>query len=292
MERYDIAIIGTGPAGVSAALTAQVRKKNILLIGSKNLSDKIEKAHAVKNYPGLSNVSGREMQSAFLNQLKEMEISITEDKVSAVYAMGEYFSIQGNGSGYEALSVILAAGMSVVKPYPGELEYLGNGVSYCVTCDAAFYKEREAIVIASSEKEEKEAEFLAQTADKVYYIPLYEGGAEFDGQIEVIRQKPRSVERIGERMKLVTEEGTVEADGIFLLREQVAPSQLVPGLRVDENRVRVDRGMQTNIRGLFACGDITGTPYQYVKAAGEGNVAALSAVDYLASHFTAMPGCS
>lgn len=76
--------------------------------------------------------------------------------------------------------------------------------------------------------------------------------------------------------------GSVEADGIFILREDIAPAQLVPGLSTEGNYVAVDRQMRTNIKGLFACGDITGEPYQYIKAAGEGNVAALSAVRYLA----------
>jgi len=281
MERYDIAIIGTGPAGVSAAITAKVRNKKILLIGSKNLSSKVEMAHAIDNYPGLPGISGKELQMAFLKHLEEMEISVTEDKANGIYAMGEYFAIQGHSGNYEALSVILAVGVSVAKPYPGELENLGRGVSYCATCDAALYRGKSAIIAATSIEEEKEAEFLAQTADKVYYVPMYKEPAKLHESIEVVRQKPVSIEKNENGMRLVTEEGAIEADGIFLLREQIAPSQLVPGLKVVDNHIQVDREMRTNIKGLFACGDITGMPYQYVKSAGEGNVAALSAVRYL-----------
>ncbi len=281
MERYDIAIIGTGPAGVSAAITAKVRNKKILLIGSKNLSSKVEMAHAIDNYPGLPGISGKELQTAFLKHLEEMEISVTEDKANGIYAMGEYFAIQGHSGNYEALSVILAVGVSVAKPYPGELENLGRGVSYCATCDAALYRGKSAIIAATSIEEEKEAEFLAQTADKVYYVPMYKEPAILHEGIEVVRQKPVSIEKNENGMRLVTEEGAIEADGIFLLREQIAPSQLVPGLKVTDNHIQVDREMRTNIKGLFACGDITGTPYQYIKSAGEGNVAALSAVRYL-----------
>ena len=80
---------------------------------------------------------------------------------------------------------------------------------------------------------------------------------------------------------LVTDSGEVSVDGVFILRESVAPSQLVPGLETEDNHVKVNRKLETSIPGCFACGDITGTPYQYIKAAGEGNVAALSAVAYL-----------
>lgn len=282
MERYDIIIIGTGPAGVSAAITARARNKNILLIGDKNLSSKVEMAHAIRNYPGLPDISGKELRRAFLHHLEKMEISVTEDKINGVYAMGEYFALRGSGTEYEASSVILAVGMSVAKPYPGELENLGQGVSYCATCDAALYRGKSAVVAATSVEEEKEAEFLAQMADKIYYVPMYQEATDLDEKIEIVRQKPVGIEKTGQRMRLVTDQGAIEADGIFLLRGQVAPSQLVPGLKVEDNHIGVDRQMRTNIKGLFACGDVTGTPYQYVKAAGEGNVAALSAVSYLA----------
>lgn len=283
MERYDVVIIGTGPAGVSAAVTLKVRGKNILILGGSRLSPKIEKAHTIDNYLGLPAISGKDMRERFLEHLQAMDIDITDDRVNAVYSMGEYFGIQGHKSSYEADSVILAAGMSAVKPYAGETENLGKGVSYCATCDAALYKGREAIVIAYSAYDESEAQFLAENADKVYYIPMY-GETEISADnIEVAGEHiPERIERRDNRMCLVSDKGEIEADGIFILREQAAPSQLVPGIQVLDGHVHVDRQMRTNISGLFACGDITGPPYQYIKAAGEGNVAALSAVKYLA----------
>lgn len=283
MERYDVVIIGTGPAGLSAAVTLKVRGKNILILGGSRLSPKIEKAHTIDNYLGLPAISGEDMRERFLEHLQAMDIDITDDRVNAVYSMGEYFGIQGHKASYEADSVILAAGMSAVKPYAGETENLGKGVSYCATCDAALYKGREAIVIAYSADDESEAQFLAERADKVYYIPMY-GKTEISADnIEVAGEHiPERIERRDNRMCLVTDKGGIEADGIFILREQAAPSQLVPGIQVLDGHVHVDRQMRTNINGLFACGDITGPPYQYIKAAGEGNVAALSAVKYLA----------
>lgn len=285
MERYDIAIVGTGPAGLEAAITATVRKKKVLLLGSKNLSSKVEKAHTVQNYLGLPEVTGEKMQEAFLKHLDQMEISVTEDRVNMVYPMGDYFAIQGHQDIYEATTVILACGLSVSKPIPGEIENLGKGVSYCATCDASLYRGKSAIVVAYSKESEKEAEFLAEIAQKVYYIAMYSEEIVFEKQenISVVNGgKITFVERIGMKMQITLSDTTLQADGIFILREDIAPAQLVPGLDQDKNQVRVDRNMKTNIEGLFACGDITGAPYQYIKAAGEGNVAALAAVNYLA----------
>ena len=174
MERYEIAIIGTGPAGLEAAITAKLRNKNIILFGNKELSSRIEKAHTIKNYLGLPEISGEEMQSSFQKHLEQMGIAITEERINAVYAMGKYFALQGHETIYEAQSVILASGMSVVKPFPGETDNLGRGVSYCATCDGALYKGKNVTVIGYSREEEKEAEFLAELAGNVTYIPMYE----------------------------------------------------------------------------------------------------------------------
>ena len=166
MERYDIAIIGTGPAGLEAAITAKVRNKNIILIGGKALSTKVEKAHTIRNYLGLPEISGDQMQAAFLDHLAQMEIEITEDKVNTVYAMGKYFAIQGHKEMYEASSVILACGMSAAKPFPGELENLGRGVSYCATCDGTLYRGKSTVVIGYSPEGRKKQIFLQSLLKK------------------------------------------------------------------------------------------------------------------------------
>ena len=283
MQRYDIAIIGTGPAGLEAAITAKVRNKSVLLIGSRNLSTKVEKAHTIQNYLGLPKVTGQQMYQAFNQHLSEMNIEITQDRISAVYAMGKYFVLQGHGGDYEASAVILAVGMSVAKPFEGELENLGRGVSYCATCDASLYRGKTAVIVGYSAEDEREATFLAEIANKVTYLPQYPEDVRLaSDKIEVIsKQKIVSISRDNDKTILITESMSLISDGVFILREQVAPTQLVTGLAVENNHVPVDRNMATNIKGLFACGDITGTPYQYIKAAGEGNVAALSAVQYL-----------
>ncbi len=283
MERYQIAIIGTGPAGAEAAITAKIRNKKILLIGEKNLSANVEKAHTVENYLGLPDSSGTDLQAAFQRHLAQMEIEITQDRINAVYAMGEYFSLQGHAGLYEAESVILACGLSAERPLPGELENLGRGVSYCATCDGGFFRNKEVIVVGYTKEDAKEANFLAELTDTITYLAMYEGEEGLDQKIRKIEgQKPTGITKENGKLLLQTDKESLSADGIFILRASVPPSQLVPGLQIEKNQVVVDRAQKTNIEGLFACGDITGAPYQFIKAAGEGNVAALSAVNYLA----------
>lgn len=283
MERYDIAIIGTGPGGVSAAITAKVRGKNLILFGSRHLSEKLEKAHSILNYPGLPNVSGQELARAFREQLDSLEIPITEKQVTAVYAMGDYFALQTPEELVEARTVILAAGVVTAKPLPGENELLGRGVSYCATCDAHFYRGKTVAVVGYSGHSCREADFLAESCEKVLYFPAAPHDVTVSPKVTVVRDKPSAI--LGQRQ--VTGIKTVSGaeypvDGVFVLRDAVAPDKLVPGIQTQGNHIQVDLQMRTNLPGLFACGDVTGTPYQYVKAAGQGNVAALSAVAYLA----------
>ena len=167
MARYDIAIIGTGPGGVSAALTAKNRNKSILLIGSKRMSEKVEKAHEIRNYPGLPFVKGEDMAAAFRDQLEKMEIPVTETRIGAVYAMGDYFALQAGEEMLEAETVILATGVVQAKPLPGEEELLGHGVSYCATCDAPLYRGKTTAVIGYGPREEEEAAFLSEVCSKV-----------------------------------------------------------------------------------------------------------------------------
>lgn len=280
-ERYDIAIVGTGPAGLSAALNAKIRKKNFILFGSKDLTSKMVKAHKINNYLGLYNKSGSEIAQELKNHLDFMNITITEERINNIYAMGDYFALMVNEKMYEASTVILATGVEYGKLFEGEERLLGKGVGYCATCDAPLYKDKIVTIIAYNKHEEEEANFISTIASKVYYIPMYKEHMEVDSTIEIIKDTP--IEIIGdtkvEKLKLKNSE--IITDGIFILRDSISPGQLVPGLKIVDNHIETDRLMKTNIKGCFAAGDIVGKPYQYIKAAGEGNIAALSAVSYL-----------
>ena len=254
IKTADIAIIGTGPAGISAAITAKIRNKEILLFGAEPVSSKVAKAHQILNYPGLPAVSGEELAQAYKRHLDELQIAVTKKRVHAVYAMGSYFAIQAGQEQYRADSVILACGMTADKPFPGENEFLGRGVSYCATCDAQFFKGKTVAVIGYTKESVEEAQYLAEIVGKVLYFPMGKEAVlpELSGNIEICTEKPAEIT------------GTMKV-----------------GLKTEKNHAAVNLQMETNVAGLFACGDIAGTPYQYIKAAGQGNVAALSAVSYL-----------
>ena len=281
--RYDIAIIGTGPAGLSAAITAKIRKKNLILFGNKNLSSKLSKAHKISNYLGMPNISGAELAQNFNDHLKEMDIKINEEKVNNIYAMGEYFALMVNDKVYEATSVIIATGVEYGKLLKGEEKFLGKGVGYCATCDAPLYKDKIVSIISYNKHEEEEANFIASIAKKVYYIPMYKDEVELDPKIEIVYGTPLEIAGDSKANELILKEGKIETDGIFILRDSVSPGQLVPGITIVDNHIEVDRLMESSIKGCFAAGDIVGKPYQYIKSAGEGKIAALSCVSYLAS---------
>ena len=281
--RYDVAIVGTGPAGLEARLTLKNRNKNILLIGSNKSSDKVYQAHEIKNYLGLPNIAGADFSKAFTNHIKLMDINITDDVISEIYDMGDYYALQGKGQEmYEALSVIIATGVKAEKPLEGENEFLGRGVSYCATCDAPLYKNKDIAIIIESKEELTEVEFLASVANKVDLFVLFDEEVKLDN-VNVIKEKPLKV--LGDRKAntLVTDKSSYNFDGLFILRKSVPTSHLLMGLEMDGAHIKVNRLMETNLRGVFAAGDIVGKPYQYIKAAGEGNVAAISCVNFLAN---------
>lgn len=283
-ERYDIAIIGSGPAGLSAALNAKIRKKKFVIFGNDELSGKLVKAQKINNYLGFYGMSGAEIKEQFDSHIKSMDIKITNERINNIYSMGDYFALMANDKTYEALTVILATGVNFGKPFEGEERLLGKGVGYCATCDAPLYKNKVVTIIAYNKKEESEANFVASIASKVYYIPMYNENIELDPKIEVIKGIPIKIEGQNKVEKLILKDREIETEGLFILRESVSPGQLVPGLKVTENHVEVDRLMKTNLNGCFAAGDIVGMPYQYIKAAGEGNIAALSAVSLSLIH--------
>ena len=273
----DCIIVGSGIAGISAALTLKANGKNFMLLGSPDLSVKISRAECIRNYPGLSSVTGREFTRALKKQLAEAEISVTDERVSGVYAMGGKFAVlTQSGASFESKTVILATGVESVKRVEGEEEFLGRGVSYCATCDGFLYKGKTIGVLSTSKRFEHEVEYLAKLAGKVYLMPMYKDVGDFSENVEKIIKMPLAVKGEKKVNRLVFKDGELPVDGVFLLKESISPAVLVGGLEMSEGHVAVARDMSTNLKGCFAAGDCTGRPYQYAKAAGEGNIAAHS----------------
>ncbi len=284
----DCIIIGSGVAGISAALTLQANGKSFLLLGSPNLSEKIEKAESIRNYPAFLGGSGKAFAEDLKRQLKEAEIVVTDEKVAGVYALKEKFAVMTqSGTTYDSRTVILSCGVESVKQIQGEEEFLGRGVSYCATCDGFLYKGKEIAVLCTSKRLEHEVGYLADFARKIHFIPLYKNVEMQRENVEILRNMPikiegeKRAERVVFAKPLPNGEKTLAIDGVFLLKESLSPTALVGGLQTEEGYVVVDRHMETNLKGLFAAGDCTGRPFQYAKAVGEGNVAAHSVSEFL-----------
>lgn len=282
-KRYDIAIIGSGPAGLSAAINAKIRNKEIIVFGYRDLSNKLVKAPKINNYLGFYNISGEELKDNFQKHIDSMGIEIITERINNVYAMGDYFALMVNEKMYEAKTIIIATGMEYTKPLKGELEFLGKGVGYCATCDAPLYRGKTVTVIGYNKEAEEEANYVSELAQKLYYVPMYSGEYDLRDDIELVIDRPKEVKGESQVTDLELNNITLKTDAVFVLKDSISPGQLVPGLEMDEGHIKVDRNMKTNLAGCFAAGDCIGKPYQYIKAAGEGLVAALNAVSYIDS---------
>ena len=281
---YDCIIIGTGPAGLSAALNLKTYRKDFLWFGTKRLSDKVQKAEKITNYPGFPQISGDELFRVFDEHRAAAGLQIEEKTVTVISSMGDHFMVLADNDIFESKTVILCMGVMNAKLLEGEDELLGRGLSYCATCDGMLYKGKTIAVICNDAKYEHEVEFLADLAKKVYYFPTFKDSEVNKENIEIVKGVPAALKGEDRVEKLALRSGEeIAVDGVFALRNAIAPSKLMPGLEVADGHIVVGRDCGTNIPGCFAAGDCTGRPYQYTKAVGEGNVAAHSAIAYLSS---------
>ncbi len=274
---YDVAIIGSGPAGMSAAVNCYARDKTAVIFEGSELAKKITWAPEVDNYLGFSNVSGDELATEFINHIKDLEVPIIKERVIQAFPMGDKFTITTNSNNYQAKKIILAIGVVQEAKITGEANYVGQGISYCATCDGRLYKDKDVLVISDSKHHEEEANFLADLADDVFYIADYEDVEELDSRMEII---DKEIEEIGKEDKMIAKFGDerLAVDGIFILRESIPPNEIVSGLELNDNYVKVDSSFATNVEGIYAAGDCVGRPFQIGKAVGEGQLAALNAI--------------
>lgn len=280
--RYDLAIIGAGPAGLSALLNAKIRNKSVIIFGTD--SPNLEKSESIKNYLGFGDVSGKELNDAFKKSLKAYDYDKSDQKVQQVYAMGDYFGLMlKNNDMVEATSVIVATGIELKKDLINEDKFFAKGVSYCATCDAALYKGKKVLVIGYNEESLEEANFTSEIVDELIFVNMYKDDIKLNDSIEVINGEV-PVEFIGEDRASVLKFKSgkeIAADGFFIIRDSSKPSRLVPSIETDDEHIIVHDNCRTNIRGLYAAGDVAGRPYQINKSVGQGQVAALDAAKYI-----------
>ncbi|MDD4766625.1 MAG: NAD(P)/FAD-dependent oxidoreductase [Desulfotomaculaceae bacterium] len=285
-EISDIAIIGCGPAGLSAAINASIRRKTVDLFGGDLCAPKLQKSSIVNNYLGYPNISGETLREKFLGHAKEMNISIQQNIINSVM-QNSYgsFTLRAGDRDYNARAVIIATGITVDKLIDGEREFTGKGVGYCATCDGPLFAGKDVAVIAYTGEGVEDANFLMEFCRRVYFIAgdkkVFNGLK--DG-IEVIEaENIQAVTGASSATGLRIDGRELAVQGVFIYRETYLPDTLLPGLAVKENHILVDRELKTNIEGVFAAGDCTGKPYQLAKAVGEGQVAALNVLSFLNS---------
>ena len=276
---YDIMILGSGPAGLAAAVAARGRDKGVLVIGNRWQDSPLAKAERVDNYLGLPSRTGLEMLEAFHRHAQALGVEFVVGRALSLLAWNG-FSLTVGSQVYQGRALILAPGVVRSAKYPGEETYLGRGVSYCATCDGMLYRNRPVAVVGLAPDAPQEANYLHSLGCQVVSVSPHQPTGLTEG-IPYVKAGRLAVK--GEQAVTGLEaDGTLlPCAGVFILRRAVAPTDLLPDLETEADVIRVDRRMATNVPGVFAAGDCTGGPLQVAKAVGEGHVAALSACDYL-----------
>ena len=301
---YDLIIIGTGPAGLAASIYANRYQIEHLLIGSQ-LGGTMVWASMVENYPGFESITGADLSQKMIEQVKKLGVEIKNTGIVQIKRKETSFELKTeNDELIGAKSLIIATGTQRQKlNIPGESEYLGKGVSYCSTCDGAFFKEKTVVVVGGSNAAVTSALHLAGLAQKVYLIyrkkplradPIWVERAQKESKIEIIYET-NIMEIMGDDQKVTAlkldrpyQDGEqLKVDGLFIEIGGVPGTKLVKllGVELDEKGyIKVKPNMSTNIAGVFAAGDVAnaaGELQQIITAASEGALAANGIYQYL-----------
>lgn len=281
---YDTIIIGSGPAGLSAAVNLKARNRKVLVLGRDISTSFLYKAEKVDNHLGMPGMTGKEMLDSFLAHSAKMDIEIKEGRVLQILPMGKYFGVNFENDFLQAKTVILATGIKKGKKIPGEDEYLGKGVSYCATCDGMLYRNKPVFVIGEIKEAEEDVNFLSNLASKVYYLPKY-GVSEihYNEKVEIMKGIPKAVKGSAFVEGVQVDNEHIPCQGVFFIKESMPADSLIEGLKTENGTISVSRFMETNINGVFACGDCIGWPYQISNAVGEGLVAGQQADKFLSN---------
>ncbi len=290
--RYDVVILGSGPAGLQAAIHAARRKVSVLLLGKETKSSLFH-AH-VENFCCLFNVKGEDMLNVGRQQAINFGTEMLEEDVLHVAPYGPVFKISTeSGHEIETRTLIIATGTTRNKlGVSGEKEFLGRGVSYCVECDANFYKGEDIAVVGSASAAVSGALTMLDYAATVHLICTeLEVSQALEKQLkdsDVVIHEGEKVHEIkgGENVKeLILADGkTVPVTGVFIELGAKGVMELAThlGVQLDDQMkyIQTNKQMETNVPGVFAAGDICGPPWQMAKAVGEGCVAGLGAASF------------
>ena len=279
---YDLIIIGAGPAGISAGLYAKRANLNVLILyyGDSNLG----KASKIDNYYGFPDgISGAKLYEDGIKQAQSLEIEIKKIEVIGIENLGKTFRVKTAENNFETKTLIISTGNRKLKPnIQGIEEYEGRGISYCAICDAFFYKNKNVAVIGNGNFAINEANELSHVVNKITILTngLKKPACEYD----VIDTKIKAITGTNRVNRVEFEDGNIlDIDGIFIALGEAGASDFAKTLGILQNgeNIRVNEKMETNVSGIYACGNITGGLLQVCKAVYEGAEAGLSAVSYI-----------
>jgi thioredoxin reductase (NADPH) len=286
---FDTAIIGSGPAGFSAVLNLYARKKKIILFGNFKFSA-IYKAKKIKNYLGEKEISGLELLDKFYNHINSVNIDHISKNVSQIFYNNEIFSINCDNNIYFSKTIILATGVSRQKNIKNEEKFLGRGVSYCATCDGIFFRNKTICIISYDKSQEHEIIFLSKLAKKIYLFFDYKKININTNKDNVIILQDTVKEIIGENnlvgVSFYDRNKILECDGVFIFKKSISPKELLSGIKINKDKsIKINKNCETNLSGVYACGDCAGGIYQLNKAIGEAQIAAQNAAKFLDKNF-------
>ena len=301
-ETYDIAIIGGGCAGLASAMYAGRFNMKTLVLSGDLIGGTITLTDTVENYPGFKKISGLELAKAIKEHALEYEIDLKEETLISVERQKDLFFIKTNeNKEYYSKTVLFATGTKFKKlEIKGEDEFLNNGVHYCALCDGFIYKDKVVCVVGGSDSAAKEALLLTQYAKKVYIVyrgdkirpePINMKRIEKNKKIEIIN-KTNIIQIIGNKNvnkvlldNLYKGEKELLLDAVFVAVGHIPLSEHAKHLGVKtnkENEIIIDRESKTNIKGVFAAGDVVNTKFkQAIVGVGEGVVGVYSAYTYV-----------
>lgn len=297
----DLIIIGGGPAGLTAGIYGVRAGLSLMLLEKLSPGGQVVNSYEIENYPGfIEPVPGWKLMADMEEQARRLGVQIESAEVTGITKTEGIFSLQTPGGELYAKSVIIASGAQSRKlGVPGENEFLGRGVSYCATCDGAFYKDKVTLVVGGGDVALEEAHFLTRFSSRVYLVHRRENfrGTDIlqkrvfaDPKISVIYNSTVESVNGDDKVKSVTMRNTVtgevsrlETDGVFIfVGYDPATAYLDSSLLNEKREVVVDMNMRTGIEGLYAAGDLrSGSRRQIVMAAADGATAVLSAYEYL-----------
>jgi thioredoxin-disulfide reductase len=298
---YDVIIIGSGPAGMTAGIYAVRREMKTLIIG-KELGGQLIWANEIENYPGFETIKSFELIQRIKQQASNAGVEFKDDEVKKIEkTIDGNFVLYTNKESFESKTVIISMGLSPRRlAVPGEVEFNGKGVSYCANCDGPFYKGKKVAIVGGGNSALDAAEFMSKVASQVYLIHRNEIFKAFDtlinevktrNNIEIIMnteikdiQGSGKVERIILGNRNTSEIKEVDLDGVFIEVGRIASTDLVSELveRNEKNQIIVKNNMETKTPGLFAAGDVTECEFKQITIAmGQATVAALSAYQYI-----------